>query len=42
MIQDIYPSKLYNEYTAYEISDMDPVFVFNMQGKVLLGDGGEQ
>ena len=37
MIQDIYPSKLHNEYHAYEIRDNDPVFVFNSQGKVMLG-----
>ncbi len=38
MIQDIYPSKLHNEYHAYEIRDTDRVFAFNSQGKVMLGD----
>ena len=37
MIQDIYPSRLYNEYAAYETGENDPVFVFNAQGKVMLG-----
>ncbi len=41
MIQDIYPSKLHNEYTAHKISENDLLFIFNAQGKVLLGSRGE-
>ncbi len=37
MIQDIYPSKLYNEFHKYEISDNDYLLMFNEEGKILLG-----
>ncbi len=36
MIQDIYPSKLKNEYIHAEISDEDPLFFFDTGGRVLL------
>ena len=36
MIQDIYPSKLKNEYIHAEISDGDALFLFDTEGKVLL------
>ncbi len=38
MIQDIFPSKLDNNYIKYDISDSDTLFVFDRDGKVLLGD----
>ena len=37
MIQDIYPSKLYNEFHKYETSDNDYLLMFNEEGKILLG-----
>ena len=37
MIQDIFPSKLYNEFHKYEISDNDYLLMFNEEGKILLG-----
>ncbi|MCR5367242.1 NAD(+) diphosphatase [Eubacterium sp.] len=37
MIQDIYPSRLYNEFHKYEISDNDYLLMFNEEGKILLG-----
>lgn len=36
MIQDIYPSKLKNEYIPDMISDRDTLFFFDTEGKVLL------
>lgn len=38
MIQDIYPSKLKNEYIHAEISDGDALFLFDAEGKVFLQD----
>ncbi len=38
MIQDIYPSKLKNEYMHAEISDEASLFLFDAEGKVLLGN----
>ncbi len=37
MIQDIYPSRLHNEYHAYEIRENDRVFIFDPHGKAMLG-----
>jgi NAD+ diphosphatase len=42
MIQDIYPSRLHNEYHAYEVREIDRVFVFDPQGKVMLGGNGSE
>ncbi len=38
MIQDIYPSKLKNEYIQAECAETDPLFLFDAEGKVLLGN----
>lgn len=38
MIQDIYPSKLKNEYIHAEVSDRDALLLFDAEGKVLLGN----
>lgn len=40
MIQDIFPSKLKNEYVNVNITDADNLFLFNEEGKVLLGNRG--
>lgn len=37
MIQDIYPSKLHNEYQTYEITKDDYLFIFNDKGELLVG-----
>ena len=37
MIQDIYPSRINISYRAHEITDKDHLFVFNSEGKILLG-----
>ncbi|MBO4376954.1 MAG: NAD(+) diphosphatase [Lachnospiraceae bacterium] len=37
MIQDIYPSRLKNEYVNKTITDDDCVMIFNSEGKMLLG-----
>ncbi len=42
MIQDIFPSKLHNEYKHIEISAKDPVFVFDPEGRILLGKDNEK
>lgn len=42
MIQDIYPSKLKNEYTPCEITDNDYLLYFNQEGKILLGKEGRR
>lgn len=41
MIQDIFPSKLKNEYESVEVAESDNLFIFNEEGKVLLGSRGE-
>ena len=42
MIQDIYPSKLYNAFAKCEICDEDIALFYDQQGRVLLkDDGGE-
>lgn len=38
MIQDIFPSKLKNEFVNIDISESDNLFIFNGEGKVLLGN----
>ncbi len=38
MIQDIAPSKLWNEFRELEAGERDPIFLFDPEGKVLLGD----
>ena len=38
MIQDIYPSKLHNEYVHHEMRDEDPCLVFDGEGRILLGE----
>lgn len=38
MIQDIYPSKLHNEYKNYAMTEDDFLFVFNGKGETLLSD----
>ena len=38
MIQDIFPSKLYNEFTDHKIEDDDVLLFFDDKGRVLLGD----
>lgn len=40
MIQDIFPSKLKNEYVNVNITDADNLFLFHEEGKVLLGNRG--
>ncbi len=40
MIQDIYPSKLHNEYISCEIKEDDVLLVFDKEGKILLGESG--
>ena len=40
MIQDIFPSKLKNEFIHTSISDGDSLFFFDADGKVLLGSSG--
>ena len=37
MIQDIFPSKLKNEFIRYEITDRDNLLFFNKEGKIFLG-----
>ena len=37
MIQDIYPSKLHNEYQTYEITKDDYLFILNDKGELLVG-----
>ena len=37
MIQDIFPSRLKNEYRNYEMRDEDFLLFFNKDGKILLG-----
>ena len=39
MIQDIFPSKLYNEFTDHKINDDVVLLFFDDKGRVLLGDG---
>ena len=38
MIQDIYPSRLKNEYYNYNIREMDYLLVFDSDGKILVGE----
>ena len=38
MIQDIYPSKLKNEYFNYDIKENDYLLVFDKDGKILVGE----
>ncbi len=38
MIQDIYPSRLKNEYHNYRIEETDRLLVFDSDGKILLGE----
>ena len=38
MIQDIYPSRLYNEFHKYEMSETDNLLIFDKDGKMLAGD----
>ena len=38
MIQDIYPSKLRNEYFNYDMGETDHLLVFDRDGKILLGE----
>ena len=38
MIQDIYPSRLKNEFFPYEIRDTDRLLVFDTDGKILVGE----
>ena len=38
MIQDIYPSRLKNEYHNYNIRETDRLLVFDDDGKILLGE----
>ena len=38
MIQDIYPSRLKNEYHNYDIRETDRLLVFDDDGKILLGE----
>ena len=38
MIQDIYPSKLHNEFQPYTITAGDVLLQFDAQGKILLGE----
>ena len=38
MIQDIYPSRLKNEYYNYDIREMDCLLVFDSDGKILVGE----
>ena len=40
MIQDIYPSKLNNQYVDLQIEDGDTLFIFSPDGKVLLSGSG--
>ena len=42
MIQDIYPSKMHNEFTDHKISDGDVLLQFNSDGKLLLEDRDER
>ena len=37
MIQDIYPSKLNNEFHKYTVSDEDYLLIFDQEGKLLVG-----
>ncbi|MBR6390013.1 MAG: NAD(+) diphosphatase, partial [Lachnospiraceae bacterium] len=38
MIQDIAPSRLYNEYRECSPKDGDVIYIFDEKGRVLLGD----
>ncbi len=38
MIQDIYPSRLKNEYIPYEMRNEDSIFIFDEEGKILVKD----
>ena len=38
MIQDIYPSRLQNEYKDYVIRDEDNLLTFDKDGKILIRD----
>ena len=42
MIQDIFPSRLRNEYIDCEMGDMDYAVAFNRDGKILLYTGREE
>ena len=42
MVQDIFPSKLHNEYINAEISAKDSLFIFDSEGKILLGSDNER
>ena len=42
MIQDIYPSKLYNEFINCSPAPEDNVIVFDKEGKMLVADDGEK
>lgn len=42
MVQDIHPSKFYNEYNPCEISDKDYLIFFNSEGKILLGNDDDR
>ncbi|MCR4611952.1 MAG: NAD(+) diphosphatase [Lachnospiraceae bacterium] len=41
MIQDIYPSKLYNQYTKEVISKEDYIFCFDDKGRMLVNESGD-
>ena len=38
MIQDIYPSRLKNEFYNYNIREEDHLLVFDSDGKILIGE----
>ena len=40
MIQDIYPSKLHNEYIPAEMKEGDALLIFDREGRILLGGSG--
>ncbi len=42
MIQDIFPSKLHNEYVNADISAKDNICVFDPEGRILLGNDSER
>ena len=42
MIQDIFPSKLYNEYKNVEMRREDNLLIFDKEGRILLGKENEK
>ncbi len=42
MIQDIFPSKLYNEYKNVEMRREDNLLIFDKEGRILLGKDNEK